>query len=50
MQNSKSQKINTSESSIQDNRKLVNVFTWLIEEDKKQNPDNYNNLKQKQYD
>ncbi|MDD4661914.1 MAG: hypothetical protein PHG24_01365 [Candidatus Pacebacteria bacterium] len=50
MQNSKSQKINTSTPSIQDNRKLVDVFAWLIKEDKKQNPDNYNKLKQKQYD
>lgn len=50
MQNSKSQKINTSESWIQDNRKLVNVFAWLIKEDKKQNPDDYKKLKQQKYD
>ena len=36
--------------SIQDNRKLVDVFTWLIEEDKKQNPDYYNKLKPQKYD
>jgi len=24
--------------SIEDKQKLVNVFTWLLEEDKKQNP------------
>ena len=24
--------------SIEDRQKLVNVFTWLLEEDKKQNP------------
>jgi len=31
---------------VQDNRKLVDVFAWLIKEDRKQNPDNYNKLKQ----
>jgi len=36
--------------SVQDNRKLVDVFAWLIEEDKKQNPDNYKKLKQQEND
>ncbi|MCK9319217.1 hypothetical protein [Methanoculleus sp.] len=36
--------------SVQDNRKLVDVFAWLIEEDKKQNPDYYNKLKSQKYD
>ncbi len=36
--------------SPKDNQRLIDVFAWLIEEDKKQNPDNYNKLKQKQYD
>ena len=36
--------------SVQDSRKLVDVFAWLIQEDKKQNPDNYNKLKQQKND
>lgn len=50
MQDSESQKINISKISIQNNRRLVDVFAWLIEEDKKQNPDNYNKVKPQKYD
>lgn len=30
--------------SVEDKQKLVNVFVWLLEEDKKQNPALYKNI------
>jgi hypothetical protein len=30
--------LNRVKLSLEDNQKLVNTFTWLIQEDKKQNP------------
>lgn len=34
---------------IEDKQKLVSVFAWLIQEDKKQNPELYK-INQKKYD
>lgn len=36
--------------SAEDRQKLVDVFAWLIQEDKKQNPQLYKIKKTKQYD
>ena len=33
--------LKTDDLSIEDTQKLVDVFAWLIQEDKKQNPDLY---------
>jgi len=35
---------------IEDKQKLVGVFAWLIQEDKKQNPEFYKIKKTKNYD
>ena len=35
--------------SLEDKQRLVDVFAWLIQEDKKQNPSLYK-LKQQKYD
>ncbi len=36
--------------SIEDKQKLVGAFAWLIQEDKKQNPELYKNKKDKKND
>jgi len=36
--------------SLEDKQRLVDVFAWLIREDKKQNPEFYKLNKQKNYD
>ncbi len=33
--------LKAKERSLEDKRKLVNAFMWLIKEDKKQNPELY---------
>lgn len=38
---------NVNDLSLEDKNKLVNVFAWLIKEDKKQNPALYQIKKEK---
>lgn len=46
MQTTSSPKLTSLESlSIDDRRKLVSVFAWLLKEDKKQNPHLYSRKK-----
>lgn len=38
------------ELPLEDQQRLVGAFVWLIEEDKKQNPELYQPKKRKEYD
>jgi len=51
--NIKIKKINSfkiNSLSLIDRQKLVGIFAWLIQEDKKQNPELYKKIKEKQND